>query len=196
MSELHVPQTEEFKALSRMALACLGRNVLHFQRLETQLKCLVLICDVAAPQDDFASALGKRAEELRTTTMGNLVNELHQQLYGKPAEAEDRASISKLAVRIQFRLDGDPNYIAQQKKKLGDLVQERNNLIHQDLAEFDPNSEESCRRWIVRLDEQNARVEAQVREFQQLLNIQNEGMRHLMASNQAGEGGDGARQGI
>ena len=77
---LHVTETEEFKALRRLALASLGRNVLHFQRVEAQLKRLVLICDFAASSSDFASRFADRAAELRTTTMGNLAKELHKHL--------------------------------------------------------------------------------------------------------------------
>lgn len=176
---------EEFKSLRRLALASLGRNILHFQRVEAQLKRLVLLCDFTAPHDNVAAHHAERVAQLRTTTMGNLVNELHQRLYGKPAEAELQDSITDLVVRIQFRVDADADYVAAQKTSLSDLVRERNNLIHQDLAEFDPDSEESCRQWIKRLDDQNARIEAQHRGLQQLLDVHNEAARHILDSIQS-----------
>src|SRR5205085_8937566 len=107
---------------------------------------------------DFLPRLADRVAELRKNTMGKLVNELHTPLYCTPAELEVQEPITELFVRIGLRVDANPNYIAQQKKMLDDLVQERNALIHQDLADFDPNSAESCRRWITRLDEQNERI--------------------------------------
>ncbi len=61
-------------------------------------------------------------------------------------------------------------------------MQERNNLIHQDLASFDPNSEESCRKWITRLDEQNERVVAIHKELQQFLDLHIEAAQHILVA--------------
>jgi hypothetical protein len=177
-----VAETDELKSLRRLALASLGRNVLHYQRVEAQLKRLVLICDLAAPSGDLLAGLADRAAELLKNTMGNLVNELDTRLYGTPAELEVQEPITELFVRIQFRLDADPNYVAQQKKMLHDLVQERNALIHQDLADFDPNSAESCRRWITRLDEQNERIVSIHKGLQQLLETHSEAAKHLLVA--------------
>lgn len=176
-----VTEPKEFKLLRRLALACLGRNVLHFQRVEAQLKRLVLLCDFVAPFGGVHDQHAERTSKLRTTTMGNLVNELHQRLYGKPVDLETQDSVTEAIIRVQLRVDADPDYVAQQKKSLSDLVLERNNLIHQDLADFDPNSEESCRQWIKHLEEQNTRIEAQYRGLQQLLDVHNEAARHILA---------------
>jgi hypothetical protein len=177
-----VAETDEFKSLRRLALASLGRNVLHYQRVEAQLKRLVLICDFAAPSGDLLACLADRAAELRKNTMGNLVNELHTRLYGTPAEPEVQEPLTELFVRIGLRVDADPNYIAQQKKMLDDLVQERNALIHQDLADFDPDSEVSCRRWITRLDEQNERILSIHKRLQQLLETHSEAAKHMLVA--------------
>ena len=77
--------------------------------------------------------------------------------------------------------------VIRPRRELKDLVHERNNLIHQDLAEFDPNAEESCRRWITRLDEQNERIEAQHRELKQLLDLHNEAAKHILTFMQSEE---------
>lgn len=180
-------ETGEFKALQRLALASLGRNILHFQRVEAQLKRLVLLCDFVSPRSEFAERHAERVDELRTTTMGNLVKELHQRLYGKPAEPEVQEPIREVVIGVGLRVNRDADYIDLQKKRLKDLVHERNNLIHQDLAEFDPNAEESCRRWITRLDEQNERIEAQHRELKQLLDLHNEAAKHILTFMQSGE---------
>lgn len=175
-------ESEEFKSLRRLALASLGRNVLHFQRVETQLKRLVLICDFAAPDREFHTRLADRATELRTTTMGNLAKELHLRLFGTAAEPEAQESITELFVQIGFRIEADPDYVTQQKNVLRDLVLERNNLIHQDLNGFDPDSEESCRQWITRLDKQNERIVALHKELQQLLDLHCEAAKHILVA--------------
>jgi hypothetical protein len=186
-SSVFVTETEEFKSLRRLALASLGRNVLHFQRVEAQLKRLVLVCDFMATRDDLAARHNERVAELRMTTMGNLVNELHKRLYGKPVEPDIQESITQIFVRVQFRVEADPDYVARQRKKLSDLVLERNNLVHQDLAEFDPSSEESCRRWIARLNEQDEQIVAQHRELQDLLDVHNEAAKKIFALIQSDE---------
>ena len=180
-------ETDEFKSLRRLALASLGRNVLHYQRVEAQLKRLLLVCDFAAPVRDFAARLANRATELRTKTLGNVANELHTRLYGTPAEPEVQESLTELFIRVGLRVDADPDYVAHQKKMLSDLVQERNSLIHHDLADFEPNSEESCRRWITRLDDQNDRIMTLHRELQILLDIHNEAAQHMLTEIESGE---------
>lgn len=185
-------ETEEFKSLRRLALASLGRNVLHYQRVETQLKRLVLICDFAAPLNSLVNRHAERIEELRTKTMGNLVNELHVRLYDTPAEPEVEESIKEVFVRIGLRVNAEPDFVAHQKKRLSDLVLERNALIHQELAEFDPDSQESCRKWIARWDEQNERIVAQHKEVQQLLDLHSEAAKHMLAALES----DNYRQGL
>jgi hypothetical protein len=187
-------ETEEFKSLRRLALASLGRNVLHFQRVEAQLKRLVLICDFAASHGDFAARLEDRTTELRTKTMGNLANELHTHLYGAPPEPELQEPITELFLCIGLRVSADPDYVTQQKKMLSDLVLERNALIHQDLADFNPNSEESCRRWIARLDEQNERIVTLHKGLQQLLDVHGEAAKHLLVALESQEFRQGLKQ--
>lgn len=102
-------ETEKFKSLRRLALASLGRNVLHFQRLEAQLKLLVLFCDIQSPLDQFAANHRKRAESIRMKTMGTVVSELQERLYGKPTDPQTTKAITEASLAIQFRLDADPN---------------------------------------------------------------------------------------
>jgi hypothetical protein len=182
-----VAETEEFKSLRRLALASLGRNVLHFQRVKTQLERLVLICDFAAPGSEFHARFADRAAELRTTTMGSLAKELHASLYGTPAEPEVEESITELFVQIGLRIKADPDYVTQQKKRLSDLVVERDNLIHQDLASFDPSSAESCRQWITRLDKQDERIVALHKELQQLLYLHSEAAKQILVAVESDE---------
>jgi hypothetical protein len=176
-----VPEPKQHNSLQEQALACLGRNVLHYQRVEAQLKRLVVLCDLTATFDSLAALQA----EGTTKTMGALVNELHTRLYGIAVEPEVQKSIAEAYIQVRLRVNADPSFVAQQKKLLSDLVLERNALIHQDLAEFDPRSQESCRRWITRLNEQNERILAQHKELQQLLDMTSEGAKHLLADLEA-----------
>ncbi len=177
MTEAH-----EFKSLRRLALASLGRNVLHFQRLEAQLKLLALFCDFQSPLSQFADNHKKRAESIRMQTMGTVVSELHERLYGKPSDPETTKAIAEASLTFQFRVEADPDHVNRQKQKLSDLVAERNQLIHQDIGDFDPASAESCQHWIKRLDEQNERILTRLKEVQDLVNTCREGFQKTLAA--------------
>lgn len=152
-------ESEEFKSIRRLALASLGRNVLHFHRLETELKRLKDLCEFQSPSGSTANEPGKRT---RPKSMGLVVSELHEHLYKKP-------NLAGPSVRLQFRVTAPPEYIAKQKAKLAALVNERNQLIHHDLSKFNPTSEQSCRRWITRLDKQNERILMEIKVARQLV---------------------------
>jgi len=177
-----VTDAEDFKSLRRLALASLGRNVLHFQRLEAQLKLLALFSDLQAPLDQFAANHRKKAEGLRTKTMGKVVNALHQSIYEKPPDLQTTAAIAKASLSVSFRIAVGPGDLRQEKQSLEDLVKERNQLIHHDLAGFNPDSVESCRRWITRLDEQNDRIVIQVKYAQRLVDTCKQAFREIMVA--------------
>lgn len=166
-----VTDRKEATPLQKNALASLGRNVLHFHRLESQMKLLALFCEFQSPVDEFTANYKKMAERVRVKTLGMVVSELHESLYGKPPDLQTAKGITEASLTIGFRVDADTNYINRQKQKLNDLVAERNQLIHHDLAGFDPTSADSCRDWITRLDQQNERILLQLNATQQLIDI-------------------------
>lgn len=171
---------EDLKTLQKLALANLGRNVLHFQRLEAQLKLLVLFGDIQAPLDGFAASHKKKAEDIRTKTMGAVVSELHERIYGKVPDLETTTAITEASLTFGFCVEIDPQNLAAEKQRLTDLVRERNQLIHHDLSGFDPNSVESCRHWITGLDEQNERIVKEFEYVQRLVNSCKEAFQKLL----------------
>jgi hypothetical protein len=180
-----VSEAGDFKSLRRLALASLGRNVLHFQRLEAQLKLLTLFCDFQSPLKDVAA--NHKLQLARMKTLGGLVSELNTRLYGKPSDPKTTKEIAEAWLTVQFRVDADPKYIREQSRKLQDLVKERNRLIHHDLSDFDPSSAESCRRWITRLDEQNERIMERLKAVQQLVDQLREGFTKILEAMQTEE---------
>ena len=70
---------------------------------------------------------------------------------------------------ISFRIEADQNVKKTYKRILSDLVSERNQLIHRDLANFDSNSAEYCRKLIASLDEQNERLKRQSDAFMHMI---------------------------
>jgi hypothetical protein len=134
------------------------------------LKLLTLFCDFESSVDGFAANHQLRLAKIRTKTFGALVSELNQCVHEKPIEPKVIRTTGEAWLTFGFRVDADPQFVSKQKRKLQDLVDERNRLIHHDLADFDPASSESCRNWICRLDEQNQRILEQLKVAQQLVN--------------------------
>ena len=161
-------ELEEFKSLQRKALASLGRNVLHFHRLEFRFRLLLLVSDYEGPPRQFAEFLRKRSRKLHKSSLGSLAEEWNVNFSqsGAPTETEKTLPDSYMALR--FRSDTTPEHAKAMKKELRSLVAERNRLIHQDLATFDPTSAESCSKLIAFLDEQNQRIVSQIKVLEQL----------------------------
>ncbi len=72
------------------------------------MKRLTLVCDFPSPLPQFEAIHKKKAESIRTMTMGTLVSELHKRLYGKPSDPETSKAIAETSLTIQFRVDADP----------------------------------------------------------------------------------------
>jgi hypothetical protein len=115
-------------------------------------------------------------------TMGAVISELHERLYGKPTDLPTTKALTEAFLAIGFRVDADPIYIDQQKQRLNDLVIERNQLIHQDLASFDPASGECCRKWMTRLDEQNERILIQLKAAQQFVSTCRQAFQEMLVA--------------
>jgi hypothetical protein len=163
-----VTKTEELQSLQKNALACLGRNVLHFQRLEFRLRLLLTISDYEGPPRKFAEFLRARAGELRKSSLGSLAAEWNVNFpqSGKPSKTKKPLPNSHIALR--FRAETSPEHARTMKRELRSLVAERNRLIHHDLATFDPNSAENCRKLIILLDQQNRRIISQIKMLEQM----------------------------
>jgi hypothetical protein len=100
-----VSEPEQLKVLQNEALSKLGCNVLHFQRLESQLKLLVLFCDFQAPLSQFSATHKKKTECIRMKTMGTVASELHERLYGKTTDPQTTKAITEVSLAIGFRVD-------------------------------------------------------------------------------------------
>jgi hypothetical protein len=177
-----VTDTEELKSLQSKALGSLGRNVLHFHRLELRLKLLLLLSDYEGPPGNCVAFLKKRAGILRKTTLGPLAKAWNAKVlpFGAPSRTGKTLPDSHMALR--FRAETKPEHAKAMKRQLRSIVAERNRLIHQDLTTFDPNSGESCRKLIALLDKQNQRIIPQIKALEQLHSAAVAGFQTLLDS--------------
>jgi hypothetical protein len=142
------------------ALQKIGRNVVKVQKLEAALKTLVIGSDVRGYASDFAERHGKRIKDISRRPMGRLVddffNSIHSDIQRAPESPE---KLDEAWMSFTLRISTSKEAKQEQKAALSLLVRERNILIHERLAAFDPDSGESCEALIQFLDEQHERLE-------------------------------------
>jgi hypothetical protein len=154
--------------LQDQVLRGIGRNVLHLQKMEGMLKFIVSSTgeigstkDTAQPMKDLERSIKSRIKTIKRLPMGRLVEALSQSLRSeqdgkqKVADGADRFSIE-----VSFAIDNE-DFANELNQALGEIVRERNDLIHKRLIPFDIRSIESCRGLIRELDEQRARIKPQ-----------------------------------
>jgi hypothetical protein len=118
--------------------------------------------------------------------MGKLAGKLHKDVFANsrddiPTEPREGTLFSS-----RFTVEMDEAVLQRRKQALESLVAERNNLIHQDLARFDPTSPESCRVLIEKLDSQNMRIAQQIDGLVILLNGFRDILNHILELEESG----------
>ena len=137
----------------------IGRNVLNFQRMEAMLKFLIPRLDLQGAATELIANNEKVVDVVSRQTMGNLVKGFLSTVYAeKTADEDTEQNIQEAQFSFSFRIEADPEHIAERKKALEHVVKERNILIHQLLLKFDQTSPKSCREMSEQLDAQAERL--------------------------------------
>lgn len=140
-----------------VAFRAIGRNMVNFQKLETCLKALVRLEYLAAPMSTIEDALVKRKSKASGYTLGKALQEwLRVAALDAPRSATQ--DLFEPWISMSFLPSIDRERLAEHGEALNALAKERNNLVHQDLANFDFDSDEGCQTLIERLDKQNSRI--------------------------------------
>lgn len=138
-----------------LTLQKIGRNVLHFQRMETMLKFLTSRSFLQGDVKNLKVNFSKNIKQSSQKTMGNLVKEYIDKIYlGKQEIDESQFS-------VQFRVKADESFILERKTALDEIVQQRNILIHQMLSQFDQTSISSCKKLSAALDKQEKMIKTE-----------------------------------
>lgn len=147
------------KELRDVAFRKIGRNLVNFQKLELGLKFIIVRSDLRGYASEAAKVLRDKEKVLDRKALGWLVQDFFKTVCSNhssndgPADERDDAWMS-----ISLRIESNENSIPDRKRQLRELVKERNMLVHRLLANFDPNSVESCEKLICLLDEQVDRL--------------------------------------
>jgi hypothetical protein len=148
----------------------IGRNLVNFQKLEAMLKHL----RVAGQAEGFTSQLEEQvkrtASSVSRMTLGALVQEMATTLFDNHTTTQGRLELVPEAwLSMKFTLEGGQEAAESWKKEMMAIVKERNELVHQMLASFDPNSIQSCEVLAVALDAQRTRILPVYQHIQSLL---------------------------
>ena len=163
------PQDKKSFDQRDIALRTVGRNIVNFQRLETYIKVLARFSPIACPLNNLSAAINNRASQTARYTFGQAIGEWLKMAGG----SEPPTLVTEEQLRSWITMSFGPllnsEELIEHSQALRELLKERNNLVHHDLAPLDFGSEEQCLRLIARLDSQNERIGQQMSLLEDVL---------------------------
>lgn len=136
----------------------IGRNAVNFQKMEAMLKVLNSHQSLSGSLSDIPRLAAKAKKLNAKRPMGELANAFIKSAYASAKEDGTPADPKAITIAFHLRLESEPTLVSKRKGALRSVVTERNKLLHQWLAEVDPNSMDSCKTLGAKLDEQHKRI--------------------------------------
>lgn len=163
---------EQLQALQREVQRKFGRAVLILQQYERLVKSLVAEKDLAGPIAELQRIKESQLKAVAKKTLGQVVGDLTGALV-TPAltdeasgEAEPNHFEPSLPwIRISFRMEMQEEHFKATERKLADLVDLRNELVHHFLEIHDMWSVPGCQKALGYLEECNKQVDAHYEEL-------------------------------
>lgn len=169
-------QATELEDARNEVLRKIGRNVLNLQKMEGMLKLLNTHATIAGNIEDIESIKKRQSELVSRHTMGRLVQAFVQSVYSSQAGADmEPDNGGNPTISFSFTIEGEADLAAEREKALLSIVEERNQLIHNDLLQFRPNSLDSCKEMSERLDSQHEKIVPEFEALQSILRSFREG---------------------
>jgi hypothetical protein len=180
--------SSELADLRNDVLRKIGRNVVNFQKMEGMLKLLNSQQALSGNLSDIAKVADKASKSVAKQPMGRLADAFVRSIYASiDGDADLQRDPQEISISFSMRVESDAELVKERKKALSSVVAERNRLIHQWLAAFDPNSIESCNELALALDEQHARIWPEyeiLRSMVQALREHHDELRRYLASDE------------
>ena len=149
----------ELPDLRNEVLRKIGRNVVNFQKMEGMLKLLNSLNSVSGSLSDIQEILAKNSSSVERQPMGRLADVFIREVYSSDSKNIGmQKDIRDVSISFSIRIDAAPELVKERKRALSFVVAERNKLIHQTLAKFNPNSIDSCVELSTILDDQHAKI--------------------------------------
>jgi hypothetical protein len=141
----------------------------NFQRLEHMLKRFALAAPISAPVSALKSVIETRKAKTERLTLGSAVKKWIESTNHATNQQPAPDSDSETTISFVFEFNTrSPEDLDQLSAELEWLAQERNALIHLNLAEVDFDNEAECIALINQLNAQNDRL---TRPFEMLRSI-------------------------
>ena len=156
----------DIEVIRTEALRKLGRNIVNFSKIEGALKYLLSVSQFEGDKETISEQLSRNQDKLRKQTLGNLVKKFHENVVVDASQLENITDSSSLEISFQVKVSShNSDSLKAMKRALSNIVDERNRLIHEELALLDTSCVEDYRKLISLLDEQNPRLLAQLKEI-------------------------------
>ena len=166
----------------RVVLEGIGRNVLNLQKMEGMFKSLAAFSEFEGPLPDLPRILEDRRAVISKKSLGQLVGEFVARLRTEePEELDDPAKADEPMMTFRFTIVESEEDILRLSESLKTFVEERNQLTHQKLLNFDIESEDACMSLVQELDEQHRRIVPAYQHLQTRVNALNEMKAHALA---------------
>lgn len=163
---------EVLQTLQREVQRKFGRAVLILQQYERLVKSLVAEKDLAGPITELQRIKENQLKAVSKKTLGQVVGDLTGKLM-TPALSDEVSGNSEHHqvepslpwIRISFRMEMQEEHFKETERKMADLVDLRNELVHHFLESHDMWSVPGCQNALGYLEECNKQVDAHYEEL-------------------------------
>lgn len=163
---------EELQALQREVQRKFGRAVLILQQYERLVKSLVSEKDLAGPITELQRIKENQLKAVSKKTLGQVVGDLTGTLM-TPSLSDDASEDSEHHqvepslpwIRVSFRMEMQEEHFKETERKMADLVDLRNELVHHFLESQDMWSVPGCEKALGYLEDCNKQVDAHYEEL-------------------------------
>lgn len=144
--DVTAPPDDETPELQREVQRLLGRCILRLQQYEGLMKALIADHVVSGAAVDLQRIRDRQVKDTARKTLGKLMGELlgSYLVAGEPDSAEDLVTDAP-EVSFRMRLSLSEDDFARTETGLRELVELRNNLVHQFIDQHDINRPDGCR---------------------------------------------------
>jgi hypothetical protein len=152
-------QEIDIEVVRTEALRKSGRNIVNLSKIEGLFKFLLSVSRIEGNAEEIQKQVDSNSTKLHKQTLGKLIQKFYKDVLVNTNQMDNltTSSTSGMTSYIKVAYD-DADSLEARKRSLSDIVTERNNLIHHDLAALDTTRIEDYQRLIQRLDEQNPRL--------------------------------------
>lgn len=157
----------------------IGRNLLLLQKMEHLLKHLVLHSKISGPIDQINDIHKQTKDKLQTQSMGVVLSQYLEQ--NKPTsnqvmeDSKIKGDSGQTLIEVEYNYTNYTDLEYDEKKSiLNKILEERNDLVHHMILNFDESSIHSCREIEIKLDEQRDSLLPELKDLQSKVKILHE----------------------